>query len=64
MPGLGAPIGALFVDNIIDEAGEFRPERPLLPEEAVDGDSECKTKNCPDDAGSDDGAKGQSNMWL
>ena len=43
MPGLRAPIRALFFDDVIDEAGEFGPKGPLLPEEAVNGDCECKT---------------------
>jgi len=40
MPWLGAPIGGLLVDDVVDEACEFGPERPFLPEKAVNWDRE------------------------
>ncbi len=43
MPRLGAPVGRLFVDDVVDEACEFGPQRPFLPEEAIDWDCECQT---------------------
>lgn len=43
MPGGGAPVGRLLVDDVEDEAGQFGPEGPSLPEEAVDWDREGET---------------------
>lgn len=40
VPGGGAPVGGLLVDDVEDEAGQFGPEGPSLPEEAVDWDCE------------------------
>ena len=35
MPGLGAPIEGLLLDDVVDKAYELRPKRPFLPEKAV-----------------------------
>ncbi len=43
MPWLGAPVGGLLVHDVVDEASEFRPQRPLLPEKAIN-------RNCKDEA--------------
>ena len=31
MPRLDAPVGGLGVDDVVDEAGEFGPEKGALP---------------------------------
>lgn len=56
VPGLGAPVGGLLVDDVVEEAGEFGPERPFLPEEAVDGDCEGQAKGGANEACGNDGA--------
>ena len=43
MPRRSAPFGRLLFDNVEDEAGQFGPEGPTLPEEAVDRDCEGET---------------------
>lgn len=43
MPRGSAPVGRLLFDNVEDEAGQFGPEGPTLPEEAVDWDCEGET---------------------
>lgn len=40
MPWRSAPVGRLLFDNVKDEARQFGPEGPVLPEEAVDWDCE------------------------
>lgn len=64
MPGLSSPIRCLLVDDVVYEAYEFRPQRPFLPEEAINRDSESQAEERADETCRDDGAQGKSDVGM
>lgn len=63
MPWRSAPVGGLLFDNIVDEASQLGPERPALPEEAVDRDCKSKTDEHSQKAGRNDRGNWDANVW-
>lgn len=64
VPGLDPPVLRLLVDDVVDEACEFGPEGPALPEERVDGDRESKTNGSAEEAGGNNAAEGKADVGL
>lgn len=57
MPWLGAPVGGFLVHDVVDEACEFGPQRPLLPEKAIDKDCKADAQESANKAGWNDGTE-------
>ena len=53
----------MLFDNVVDEAGQLRPQWPALPEEAVDRDSEGETDEPTQKAGRNDGGEREADRW-
>ena len=53
MPRRCPPFRGLGVEDVVDEAGELRPERVALPEEAVNGNSEREADYSANETGYD-----------
>lgn len=51
MPWRSAPIRRLLFNDVVNEAGQLRPQGPALPEEAVNRDSEGETNECTQKTG-------------
>ena len=54
MPWGGTPVGRLLLNDVINEAAQFRPQGPALPEEAIDRDSEGEADERPQQPGWND----------
>lgn len=63
MPWRSAPIGRLLFNDVVNEAGQLRPQGPALPEEAVDRDSECKTDDRTKKACWNDRGDWKADVW-
>ena len=63
MPWRSTPVGRLLLNDVINEAGQFGPQGPALPEEAIDRDSEDEADERTQKAGWNDGGEWEANVW-
>ena len=65
MPRLSAPILSIVMVDIVQEAGEFRPEdvRIGLPKEGVNWHSQKKTNYGSKETSRHDGKERKPDMW-
>ena len=54
MPWRSAPVRRLLFNDVVNEAGQFRPQGPALPEKTVDRDGEGETDDRTEKAGWND----------
>lgn len=63
MPRGSAPIRRFLFNDVVNEAGQLRPQGPALPEEAVDRDSEGETNDHTKQPGWDDRGGRKADVW-
>ena len=66
VPGAGAPVFGLRVEDVVAEGAEFGPEglRVGGPEECVDEDGDGESESCACETGEDDLGDWEADGWV